>query len=49
MYLEVDINISQIDPFSEILIARLNEINFESYLENKRGVKAYIKKELFQK
>ena len=47
MYLEVDINISQIDPFSEILIARLNEINFESYLENKRGVKAYIKKELF--
>ena len=47
MYLEVDIKISQIDPFSEILIARLNEINFESYLENKRGVKAYIKKELF--
>ena len=35
------------DDFSEIIIAKLNEIEFESYLEEKDSVKAYIPEELF--
>ena len=41
-YSEVDIKLNQIDPFAEILIAKLDEIQFESYLENENGLKAYV-------
>ena len=43
-YTEVDIKLEKIIPFSEILIAKLNEIGYDSYEENKLGVKAYRNK-----
>ena len=45
-YTEVDISFKEINPFSDILIARLNEIEFESYLEYQNGLKAYIPTQL---
>ena len=35
------------DPYSDIVIAKLNEIGFESYLKNSKGVQAYIQKSMF--
>ena len=46
-YTEVDIKLEKIIPFSEILIAKLNEIGYDSYEENNLGVKAYIKTKIF--
>ena len=46
-YTEVDIKLEKIIPFSEILIAKLNEIGYDSYEENKLGVKAYIETKIF--
>lgn len=46
-YIEVDIKLEKIIPFSEILIAKLNEIGYDSYEENKLGVKAYIETKIF--
>lgn len=48
-YIEVDIKVAKRDPFSEILIAKLNEIDFESYVEHDYGVTAYIQNQLFDK
>ena len=33
-YTELDIVIKDVKPFSEILIARLNDIDFETFEEN---------------
>ena len=41
-YSEIDIRLQQVNPFADILVARLNEVKFESFLEDKNGVKAYI-------
>ena len=41
-YTEVDIRLDSTEPFSDILVARLNEIGFESYIEDEKGLKAYI-------
>ena len=41
-YSEIDIRLQQVNPFADILVARLNEVRFESFLEDKNGVKAYI-------
>ncbi len=41
-YLELDIKVSPKIPFSEIIIAQLSEIGFESFEETMEGVKAYI-------
>lgn len=46
---ELEVILTEINPFSEILIARLNEINFEAYIEHEKGIKAYIKSSLFDK
>ena len=48
-YTEVDIKLEKIKPFSEILIAKLNEIGYDSYEENKLGVKAYIETKFLMK
>ncbi len=48
-YTEVDIRLEQIDPFIDIVVARLNEIEFESYAEDETGLKAYIKTHLLDK
>ena len=48
-YTEVDIRLNPVVPFADILVARLNEIEFESYAEDKRGVKAYVQTHLLDK
>lgn len=45
-YTEVDIRLNPVDPFADILVARLNEIEFESYAEDETGVKAYVQTHL---
>ena len=48
-YIEVDIKIEKSEVFSDIVVARLNEIEFETFLENNNGVKCYIQAKLFDK
>ena len=45
-YTEVDIRLKEVNPFADIIVARLNEIDFESYSEDENGVKAYVKTHL---
>ena len=45
-YTEIDIRLKPVMPFADILVARLNEINFESYCEDETGVKAYVQTHL---
>ena len=46
-YIEIDISLSEKSPFSDIITAKLNEIEFESYQETEYGLQAYIQKKLF--
>ncbi len=46
-YFELDISLEQPKEFCDIIIAFLNEINFESYELKERGVKAYIQDQNF--
>lgn len=48
-YIEVDIKIEKSEVFSDIVVARLNEIEFETFLENDNGVRCYIQATLFDK
>jgi len=41
-YTEVDIRLKSVNPFADIIVARLNEIDFESYAEDENGIKAYV-------
>ena len=41
-YIEYDFKISPLEPAVEILIAELGEVGFESFVENEKGVLAYI-------
>ena len=41
-YIEVDIRLKEVNTYSEILIARLNEIEFESFYEYDYGLKGYV-------
>jgi len=45
-YTELDIRVNPVVPFADILVARLNEIEFESYNEDESGVKAYVQTHL---
>jgi ribosomal protein L11 methyltransferase len=45
-YTEVNIRLNEINPFVDILVAKLNEIEFESYEEDENGLKAYIQTQL---
>ena len=45
-YTEIDIKVKPVVPFSDILVARLNEIEFESYCEDETGAKAYVQTHL---
>ncbi|NKI33066.1 50S ribosomal protein L11 methyltransferase [Croceivirga thetidis] len=47
-YLEFDFIIQPLQPASEILIAELGELGFESFVENEKGLQAYILKEDFR-
>ena len=45
-YTEIDIRLKPVVPFADILVARLNEFEFESYCEDETGVKAYVQTHL---
>ena len=45
-YTEIDIRLKPVVPFADILVAKLNEIEFESYCEDEYGVKAYLQTHL---
>ncbi|MEE9361548.1 MAG: 50S ribosomal protein L11 methyltransferase [Cellulophaga sp.] len=47
-YLEYTFLVAPVLPFTDILIAQLGEIGFESFVEIEEGVMAYIKKEEWQ-
>ena len=48
-YIEIDIKLEKSEVFSDIVVARLNEIEFETFLENENGVRCYIQAILFDK
>ncbi|MEP7263366.1 MAG: 50S ribosomal protein L11 methyltransferase [Bacteroidota bacterium] len=46
-YIELNCRVNPVDPFVEIVIARLSEIGYEMFEETEDGVKAYIGASLF--
>ena len=48
-YTELDIRLKEVNYFADILVAKLNEIEFESYAEDENGVKAYVQTQLLNK
>jgi ribosomal protein L11 methyltransferase len=48
-YTELDIRLKEVNHFADILVAKLNEIEFESYAEDENGVKAYVQTQLLNK
>ena len=46
-YIELSFTLSQNTDFADIVVAKLNEIEFESYVETQDGVDAYIQESLF--
>lgn len=45
IYIEYNFKVVPVQPASDILIAELGEVQFESFVETEEGVQAYIKKE----
>ena len=45
-YIEISFNIPNKDAYSDIVVAKLNEIEFDSYLDHKEGIQAYIQEDL---
>jgi len=45
IYIEYNFKVNPAQPASDILIAELGEVQFESFVETEDGVQAYIKKE----
>jgi len=48
IYIEYTFNIVPVQPFSDVLIAQLGEVGFESFTEENTGVSAYIQKQHFK-
>lgn len=46
-YLVIDIELSPLKPWSEILIASLSESGFDSFEETSKGLKAYVEEDQF--
>ncbi len=44
LYIEYSFEVEPLQPATEILIAQLGELNFESFVENEKGIDAYIQK-----
>ena len=42
-YTEIDIKLDEVVPFSEIIIAKLDLLNFDTFHEYDSGIKCYIK------
>ena len=45
-YTEVNIRLKEVEKFADILVARLDDIEFESFIEDEEGLKAYVQTEL---
>ena len=45
IYIEYNFTVTPKEPATEILIAELGEVGFESFVENENGVIAYIQKD----
>lgn len=41
-YIEITLTVTPSDPWTEVLMAQLAEIGFESFIEEEQGLKAYI-------
>ena len=48
IFLEFSFNVSPLQPASDILIAELGQLPFDSFVETKNGLKAYINKADFK-
>jgi len=48
IYIEYTFNVVPVQPFSDVLIAQLGEVGFESFTEENTGVSAYIQKQHFK-
>ena len=48
IYIEYNFRITPLQPTTDILIAELGAIGFESFVENETGIQAYIQKEDWQ-
>ena len=48
-YTEVDIRLEKIVPFSEIIIAKLDILKFDTFQEHDNGLKCYIQTNLLDK
>ena len=46
-YIELSFTFPDEGPFAEIVIAKLNEVGFESYSETENGVDAYIQNDIY--
>lgn len=46
-YIEYDFSVRPRDPFTEILLAELSQLGFESFVETDNGLKAYMRKDLW--
>lgn len=44
-YTEVNIRLKEVEKFADILVARLDDIEFESFVEDGEGLKAYVQTE----
>lgn len=49
IYIEYDFAVAPLQPASDILIAQLGEVGFDSFVENEEGVLAYILKDAWNK
>ena len=48
-FTEVDISLELVDPYAEIMVARLDQIKYDSFAVHESGLKAYILTNLFDK
>ena len=46
-YIEIDVSIEPLVPFSDILVAELADLGFESFVNSEKGLQAYIQHHLF--
>ncbi|MGB0396100.1 MAG: 50S ribosomal protein L11 methyltransferase, partial [Flavobacteriaceae bacterium] len=47
-YLEIDLRLTPIDPWREVVIAQMGSLGFESFVNTPLGFKAYIPQNEFQ-
>ena len=48
-YIELEIELDPIQPYGDILVAQLNEINFETFTFDKNLLKCYVQLDSFNK